>query len=123
MTGALTGRQLGLILACVLLGAVGGVLLKAGAVNVDYTRGGAAALRDALTEPLLVAGVLLYAVPLVGYVLLLKTVPLSVLQPVLALTYVVTPLLGRVFYAEQVPPLRWAGIAVIVAGVVIVAQS
>lgn len=121
--GAIGSRQLGLVLTCVLLGAVGGVMLKAGAVKVDYSRGLLTAARQGLTEPLLLGGVLLYAIPLVAYVVLLKTIPLSVLQPVLALTYVVAPLLAWVLGYEPVPPLRWVGIGVIIAGVVIVAQS
>lgn len=123
MTSSITARQLGLVLLCVALGSAGGILLKLGAAGIDYDRGPLTAVRQGLTQPQLVVGVLLYAVPLVAYVVLLKTVPLSVLQPVLALTYVVTPLLAKAFAAEDVPPMRWAGIAVIVVGVVVVAQS
>lgn len=123
MSGALTGRQLAAVLLCVALGAIGGVLLKAGAAYVAYDSGALTAFRQAITEPLLLGGVLLYAVPLVAYIVLLKTVPLSVLQPVLALTYVVTPLLAMLVTDETVPAQRWVGIGVIVLGVAVVAQS
>jgi drug/metabolite transporter (DMT)-like permease len=120
---AITLPQLSVVLGCVGLGAAGGVMLKAGAVHVDYGRGVLAAARQGITEPLLLGGLLLYAVPVVAYIVLLKTVPLSVLQPVLALTYVVAPLLALALGYEHVPPLRWVGIAVIMLGVVIVARS
>lgn len=119
----LTVRQASLIVVCVLLGALGGLLLKAGAVKVDYSKDFVATAVDASTQPQILAGVLLYALPLVGYVVLLKSVPLSVLQPILALTYVVTPLFGRIALDEPVPATRWVGIGVIVVGVAIVGTS
>jgi drug/metabolite transporter (DMT)-like permease len=123
VNASVSGRQIAVVLVCVLMGAVGGVLLKAGSVRLEHDGGGLETLRQAATQPFLISGLVLYAVPLAAYVVLLKSMPLSVLQPLLALTYVITPVLGRFVNDEVVPPTRWVGIGIIVAGVVVVARS
>jgi drug/metabolite transporter (DMT)-like permease len=40
--------------------------------------------------------------------------------PVTAIGYVLVALVGHTFLGEQIPPKRWAGIVLIVAGVALV---
>jgi len=49
--------------------------------------------------------------------------PLTILQPALSLTYVVSAILAVLVLNEPVSLLRWMGILVIIAGVMIVARS
>jgi uncharacterized membrane protein len=51
---------------------------------------------------------------------LLSWADLSYVLPVTAIGYALVALVGRVFLAEQIPLKRWAGIALIVAGVALV---
>jgi drug/metabolite transporter (DMT)-like permease len=54
---------------------------------------------------------------------LLTKLDISFVQPILALTYVITPLLAIFFLREHVPALRWVGICIIILGVYIVART
>ena len=67
--------------------------------------------------------VVLYVIPLGFWIYLLRFVPISWLQPIFSLTYVLTPLLALAFLGEPVPPARWIGIGVIIVGVFLVARS
>jgi drug/metabolite transporter (DMT)-like permease len=44
----------------------------------------------------------------------------SVALPLTALEYVIVAVLGIQILKEAVPPLRWAGIALVVAGVILI---
>lgn len=115
--------QLLIVFGLVILGACGTVLLKVGAERVVYSDGLWALLSSALKNPALVAGFTMQMIPLVAWVVLLKYMPLTKLQPMIALTYVVTPVLAVLFLGEQVGALRATGIGLIVVGVVLVSAS
>jgi drug/metabolite transporter (DMT)-like permease len=112
-----------LVLFLVGLGACGTILLKVGAERVVYSDGIAILVATALKNPHLVIGFILQMIPLVSWVVLLKYMPLTKLQPMIALTYVVTPVLAVIFLGEHIGPLRMAGIGLIVAGVLLVSAS
>jgi len=57
------------------------------------------------------------------YVILLRHLELSVLQPLFALVFAVVPLAAMFILGEQLPPLRIAGLVLIVLGVVLVGQT
>ncbi|WP_369934235.1 EamA family transporter [Xanthomonas tesorieronis] len=105
------------------LGACGTILLKIGAERVVYSDGMVVLLATALKNPSLVAGMIMQMIPLVSWVVLLKFMPLTKLQPMIALTYVVTPVMAVLFLGEHIGPLRASGIALIVLGVVLVSAS
>ncbi|UXB16571.1 EamA family transporter [Stenotrophomonas maltophilia] len=115
--------QLLLVFGLVLLGACGTVLLKIGAERVSYVDGLLPMLLTAVRNAPLVCGFILQMIPLVSWVVLLKFMPLTKLQPMIALTYVVTPVLAVLFLGEHIGPLRMAGIGLIVLGVVLVSAS
>ncbi|MGV8864885.1 MAG: hypothetical protein ACOH2R_24820 [Pseudomonas sp.] len=111
------------IILLVLVGAVGTVLMKVGAEKMVYGSGVAAGVRSALTNVHLLVGIGLQLVPLAGWTVLLKTMPLTKLQPMIALTYVVTPVLAIWLLGESMPMERVAGVALITVGVVLVGIS
>lgn len=115
--------QLLIVAGLVILGAFGTLLLKIGSVRVVYSDGLMPMLNSALRNPPLVIGMIMQMIPLVSWVVLLKFMPLTKLQPMIALTYVITPVLAVLFLGEQVSALRAAGIALIVVGVVLVSAS
>lgn len=114
--------QLLIVFGLVILGACGTVLLKVGAGRVTYSDGILPMLTSAFNLPL-VTGFILQMIPLVSWVVLLKYMPLTKLQPMIALTYVVTPVLAVLFLGEHIGLLRMAGIGLIVLGVLLVSAS
>lgn len=112
-----------LILVGVLTGAIGSLFLKIGAGSLGTTKDISSLLWGVATSWQIVTGVGLFVVPSLLWIHLLRTYDLSKVQPLLALTYVVTPLLAAVFLSENVSSMRWLGIIIIVCGVAVVARS
>ena len=59
----------------------------------------------------------------VAYMLVLSWADYSYVQPASAMAYAVVALLATLLLGEVVSPLRWAGIAVICVGVLVVGQT
>lgn len=77
----------------------------------------------AAKEPRLWAGLTLFGISAVFWLVVLSRVPLSVAYPVVGISYVVVVAISRVFLHEQVPPLRWVGAAVVATGIAIIGLS
>lgn len=112
----------------IMMGALGGVLLKMGVSNIGSTQVGSVAqgfqfVISMFTNLQVLTGMALYFLSVVIWAYLLTKLDISFVQPILALTYVVTPILAIFMLHEQVPPNRWLGIAVIIIGVYIVART
>ncbi|MBV9388686.1 MAG: hypothetical protein JOZ78_19865 [Chroococcidiopsidaceae cyanobacterium CP_BM_ER_R8_30] len=54
-----------------------------------------------------------------GYTLAMRLAPVTVVVPLMSCTYIVNIFLARTVLHEQVTRLRWAGVAVIVFGVIV----
>ena len=70
-----------------------------------------------------VAGIILYAVSALFWLVVLSRVPLSVAYPVVAGGYVVVVVYSRFVFKEDVRFIAWVGLAMIVVGVIITAQG
>lgn len=75
------------------------------------------------TDPLVLIGLSFYAASLILWLMVLTKENLSFVYPLVAFSYVVTVVLSRLILHEPVPSLRWLGLAVIVAGILLVAKS
>lgn len=73
-----------------------------------------------LFRPWVAAGVLLLILWMLSRMALLSWADLSYVVPVTAVGYVLVAIAGRVMLNEQITGRRWAGIALIVAGVALV---
>jgi uncharacterized membrane protein len=73
-----------------------------------------------LFHPWVALGVVLLILWLMSRMTLLSWADLSYVLPVTAIGYVLVALAGWAFLDEQIPLKRWAGIALIVAGVALV---
>src|SRR4051794_36721182 len=73
-----------------------------------------------LFRPWVTLGVLLLILWTLSRMALLSWADLSYVLPVTSIGYVLVALVGRIFLAEQISPRRWAGIALIMAGVALV---
>lgn len=110
------------------IGAFGGILMKVGATQIGHVEIGSLAqlahfLIKLFTNVPSLGGVFLYFLSAVTWSYLLTKLSISLVQPILALTYVVTPILAIFLLGEHVPLMRWAGIAVIILGVFVVART
>jgi multidrug transporter EmrE-like cation transporter len=64
-----------------------------------------------------------YALSVVVWIVGLSRLPVSQAYPVLSLGYIIAALLAWIVLGEVVSLTRWAGIAVIIAGVLLVSRS
>jgi drug/metabolite transporter (DMT)-like permease len=117
-----------LILLSVGCGVSGQLTLKLGMTQVG--RVGAEALAQPLqvmlkagTNPLVLGGLGLYVLGAMAWLTVLSRVPLSFAYPILALSYAIVPVLAWMLLGEEVPSLRWVGIATICLGIFLVSRS
>jgi drug/metabolite transporter (DMT)-like permease len=77
----------------------------------------------AFADPVVASGVILLFVSMLSQSLLMSWADLSYVLPVTSFSYVMTALLGTLLLNDSVPPLHWAGIALITGGVGLVGRT
>lgn len=104
------------------MAACGQLLLKLGAVKINLIEAPTLVGRviGALLIPELIAGVAVYGVSAIAYILLLSKVKLSVAAPGSASIYILSVLIGVFVFKEPVSLLRMVGLFLIACGVVLV---
>ena len=116
-----------LILLSVVLAAVAQLTLKHGmnqvAADTGVLRFSADSLRDVLTTPAVWAGLALFGLSAVVWLAVLSRTSLSFAYPFASLTYVLILLADRFILDQEISVLRYAGVACIVVGIVLVAQT
>ena len=111
--------SIGLVFLCTVSGAAAQLLMKYGANHLTGV-----GLIGVLTNLPLLAGYGLYGVNTVLLVLALRQGHLSVLYPIIALTYVwVTILSPRVFPEDHLNAFKVAGVSLIVVGVSLIGKG
>lgn len=78
---------------------------------------------QALFTPWVALGVSLLIIWMLSHMALLSWADLSYVLPVTSLGYVLAAIAGRVFLNEQISWARWAGIGLIMSGVVLVGRT
>ncbi|PSB12344.1 EamA-like transporter family protein [filamentous cyanobacterium CCP1] len=73
-----------------------------------------------ITIPDLIVGLICYAIGAIAYILVLRSVSLSIVGPSIAASYVFSVLLGHFVFHEAIPVERVVGLGFIVCGVVLV---
>lgn len=113
------------LLAAILCGVAGQFSLKAGAKILGPI--GAANLVEKITsmttQPLIIAGLALYAVSSIGFIVVLSRANISIVSPLLSISYLFTVLGGKIVFNEPLPPLRLVGVGLIVTGVIFVLKG
>jgi drug/metabolite transporter (DMT)-like permease len=105
-------RAVLLVFCCTLLGAAAQVLIKTGSDRLLHP-----SVLQMITSVWLLSGYSLYAMSTVLLVLALKNGQLSLLYPVISLTYVWVTFLSVIVFHEVLNPYKVAGIVLIVLGV------
>jgi multidrug transporter EmrE-like cation transporter len=115
-----------LILISIASGVAGQTCLKIG-----LTQAGGNAASDTLfsivgiilRSPLVMGGLVLYAVGAIAWIAVLRRMDLSYAYPFLALNFVLIVLVGQLVLGETVPWIRWVGIGAICIGILLIANS
>ena len=120
---------IGMILLSVGLAAVAQLTLKHGmnGVNDELAPAkfglDATSLRVLVMTPWIWAGLLLFGLSALVWLAVLSRASLSFAYPFASLTYVLILLFDRLWLDESVPALRWAGVALIVTGIVLISRT
>lgn len=120
-------RYLPLILLGVMLNAAAQLVLKEGMRRIGYFAFDWAnivpiGLRIVL-NPFVFAGLVIYVVSFVIWLLVLSRVQVSFAYPMLSLGYIMNAVAGYYLFQETVSPVRIAGIFVIVLGTYLITRS
>ncbi len=111
-------QAIAIVFLCTLIGSAAQILMKSGANNLT---GGS--LLGFVTNLPLMAGYVLYGLSTVLLVLALRDGELSVLYPVIALSYVWVTILSVMFFRESMNFFKYLGIATIVLGVTVLGKG
>jgi multidrug transporter EmrE-like cation transporter len=116
-----------ILLAGVLLNAGAQLLLKAGVKPLGAIGGAPGTLlpelATAFTRGPVLAGLACYVISVAVWLIALSRVDVSIAYPMLSLGYVVNAIAAWWLFGEAVGAARFAGIALILLGVLIVARS
>jgi multidrug transporter EmrE-like cation transporter len=115
-----------LIALSISTGVAGQTAIKLG-VSQPQAVGNTAGLLPLITlilgSPWVLLGLTLYGIGAVAWIAVLARLDLSLAYPLLALNFVLITLSSRLILGETVPTMRWLGMLVICAGIVLVARS
>ena len=119
---------IGMILLSVTLAAVAQVTLKSGVNRVTDDTGGTLridgdSMRALAGSPIVWLGLVLFGLSAIVWLVVLSRASLSFAYPFASLSYVLILVMGRFVLDERITSLRLAGVALIVAGVVLVGQT
>ncbi len=122
---AVTFYELLLLLFSVVMAACGQLLLKLGAVKINLVVAPTLTGRiiGAVLIPELIAGLAVYGIGAIAYILLLSRVKLSVAAPGSASIYILSVLIGIFVFKEPVSLLRMLGLFLIACGVILVVSK
>ena len=105
-----------LVLSCAFLGSLGQLLFKVGSKSVSFN------ILSWITNWHVILGMALYGISAILFITALKFGNLSILYPVIATTYLWVIIFSLLFLGESFSPIKWAGIALIVSGVILIAR-
>ena len=111
-------KGVALVFGCTVLGAAAQILMKTGANHMAHH-----GIAASLTNLALLGGYALYGISTLLLVLALRDGELSLLYPVIALTYVWVTILSFVIFHDRVNPFKITGIVIIVIGVAILGRG
>lgn len=121
-TGLLKTRELTIVV--ILTQVFGNVALSLGMYHVSGVVGfSPLPYLHAILNPWVAAGVVTLALWMVSDLALLSRADLSYVLPVTAVSYAMIALVGHFLLGERVSLLRWVGIMVITAGVMLVGKT
>ena len=121
-------QAIALVCGCTLFGAAAQILFKFGAnqltnLTLEALAANPMMILQIIIEPPLFAGYFLYGLSTILLTLALRDGELSVLYPVISMTYVWVTLLSVVIFHETLNPFKVLGLASIVFGVAMLGRD
>ncbi len=117
----MTLNQAGLCALCVLGLSGGQLMFRAGAANIKGE--GLIALISGLQQPLLWTALVLYGSMTILWIQLLRSIPLNIAYPFIALAFGLVPLFSSILFNEPISTPQLCGILFIISGVMIIGFS
>lgn len=115
------------LLLATLLGVAGQLLLKQGMAQMGALQLSLPAVPSILwrmaTSPYVIGGLLVYGTGTFFWLIVLNRVPLSYSYPFISLGIVLGLFSAWALFHESIPPMRWVGMLIIVAGCFVVART
>ena len=111
-----------LTILCVVAISCGQVLFKIAARSVSASSDVVSVGQNLALNPYLLAGLVLYLATTFLWIWLLRTIPLSVAYPFMALAFLFVPIMGAVFLGESLSFRNALGGALIVTGIWVIAR-
>ena len=113
---------------CIVLGAVGQILMKNGMNQVGEVGGIGQLLNPntfftIFTNLFVLGGLLLYGIAAILWLGAMSSLNISFMYPLLSIGYILAALMGALFLKEDVTIIRWAGIGFVVLGCFLVLRS
>ncbi len=112
-----------LLVIWVIIWSLGAIFIKMGMKTMPKVDFGIQMLLNFFWNYHILLWLFCYFAPIVIWIYLLKFFDVTYLQPILAITYVTTPILAILILKEPVSAIRWAWIITIVIWVFIVSRS
>jgi drug/metabolite transporter (DMT)-like permease len=112
-----------MLLVAVALGSAGQLALKIGMGRAPEARSALEVLRIIATQPYVTLGMSFYAASSLMYLRVIQKWDLSLVYPMVAMSYVLVTILSWALLSEKIPPARVLGLLVICIGVSILAIS
>lgn len=114
-------RTAALVVICTMMLAVGQLCWKAGLQQSGFSLS-AEGMQALASSWLIWAGFVLFGVATLVWFAVLAKSPLSLVYPLMSLSYLFGLILARYFLGESISPVRWAGVAVICIGIALVTR-
>ena len=114
----LNRQSVALVFLCTLSGAAAQIFMKLGANNIQHP-----SVAQILGNTPLIIGYALYGVNTLMLALALKKAPLSMLYPIISLTYVWVTMLSVMIFNESVNTFKLLGLATVIAGVTVLGMG
>jgi len=115
-----------LVLILVVVISFGQVLMKRGLKNmggINLNEVLSAKLFSVIFEKNIFFGIVLYVISTLLWLVILSKVELSFAYPLIALGYVVTAILAKLFFNENITLMRWMGILLVLGGVFLISKT
>jgi len=106
-----------LVVFCTLITSSAQIFYKLGSGKMTTTAGLSTLLKTAVLNPNLWTGLILYGIGAIILIIALKKGELSILYPIIALSYVWVSLLSVRFLGEHMNSMKWFGVITIIVGV------
>ena len=111
---SLNKQSVALVFLCTLSGAAAQIFMKLGANRIEHP-----SIMQLISNVPLMAGYALYGINTLMLALALKNAPLSLLYPIISLTYVWVTILSVMIFQESVNAYKICGLAIVITGVAV----